>query len=461
MGSTLSRIYYSLDRLVSPVSYKALREMLKVERMSRKGIEAVQVEKLRRLLLHSYQSVPYYKEVMDERGVRPEHFEDLSVLKRLPILTKEIVREDLDRLVSNRFPKGELILSGTGGSTGIPMRFYYDRRFLRIVKALKLRNLSWVGWKPGDNRLKLWGSDFDMAIAKDMRTRVGNWLRNVILIGTFNYRKETLERAITAIRRFNPDFLEGYTMILASLAGFANENGMDLSTCGVKKIIASAEVLTDEVRGLLSRTFGAPVFDRYGGRELSDIAQECSEGRMHINDDLVIVEIVDEDGNPVENCAPGNLILTGLESYAMPLIRYRVDDVGSLSQDSCHCGRALGLLGKIAGRTQDLIRLRDGGVISPIAVAHLLKDYPIIRYRGIQEDLDHFRLEIVPADSPDAGWVSDIESKLKTAIPQLEIEVRCVNEIDPGPSGKWRSVVSNVKGGGSFEAPSIEQGEPL
>jgi phenylacetate-CoA ligase len=248
------------------------------------------------------------------------------------------------------------------------------------------------------------------------------------------------------IQRIRPAIIQGYTTALVALAEANEKTGLAANQLGIKAVIISAEVLFPWQRELLERVFGCRVFNRYGSRELSTIAHECKFGRLHINEDWLYLEVVDDRGLPVPAGNLGQIVLTGFFNLGMPFIRYAIDDVGALpvKDEACPCGCTFRTLEKLEGRVQDLISLPGGGYLSSALFPHLFKDFDIRQFQVIQPALDRLDIFLSPGDHFDNAALEKVRIIVMKYTPGIEAVYHLVDEIPTATSGKRRIVISHV-----------------
>lgn len=407
-----------------------------------------QVQQLAILLAHSREYVPYYRELFAHLDRDVFQMASPSEFSRLPLLTKQDIRDNLDSLIAENISKNGLIRSGTGGSTGIPVSFYRDASYMRVAAALKWRNVMWAGWRFGDARVKIWGSAFDLKSSAQLQNRMIQWLINEETYPAFDMSEENMRLWFERIRTTRPAFIEGYTNPLVGFARYVHESKERLDNLGIKGIINAAETLYESQRSYLEDVFGCRVYNRYGGRELSDIAHECQHGTLHICDDWVYVEVVDDFGMPVPAETSGQIVLTGLHNKAMPFIRYAVEDVGALMPEnySCPCGLPFRALARLEGRIQDLIVLPQGGYVAGEIFPHLFKDFAIDRFQVVQHTKSSVEVKLVTRPQFSLENQGYILEKLKAYLPQVDIVLNFVDDIPASSSGKFRFTISHVAG---------------
>lgn len=440
----ICREYHNFKLYRQPFLKKCIEELEHNQWLSQNEIRQIQWNKLKIILEHAYKNVPYYRQLFKRHNILPEHIEDETDFRKIPILTKKDIRDNLEDLIARNFHKSEMVKSASGGSTGEPVSFYHDYHYSLYRMALKFRNLRWTGWEIGEPRIKLWGSSFDIDLAFRVKSQIFNWLDNWTVLPAFRMSKANMLRFIKRIKHIEPKIILGYTMPLITLAKHVISSGEDLRGLRIKGIINAAETLYNHQRELLRNTFDCKVFNKYGGRELSDIAHECQNGSLHINADWVYVEFVSDEGRPVRNGEMGNVILTGLYNFGMPFIRYKVEDLAIPSGKECTCGRGLPIMEKIVGREQDMIVLKDGNYLPGEFFPHLFKDFDIEKFQVVQETVDLLNISIVKGKNFHSQDLEYLKRKIREYTKNIEIKFSFVEEIEISPSGKHRFTISKA-----------------
>ena len=243
-----------------------------------------------------------------------------------------------------------------------------------------------------------------------------------------------------------PKMLFGYPSALSHIARHAEARGRRMDDLGIKVAFVTSERLYDEQRQQISKIFGCPVANGYGGRDAGFIAHECPAGSMHITAEDIIVEVVDAKGIPLPEGEAGEIVVTHLATRDFPFIRYRTGDIGTLDGKLCSCGRGLPILKEIQGRSTDFLVTKDGKVMHGLALIYILRDLPwISKFKIIQENLDLTRVLIVANAQLHPQDVENIKMGFKARLGQeVNIAVEEVAEIPAERSGKFRYVVSNI-----------------
>ena len=394
-------------------------------------LERLQVEKLRAMLLHAGRSVPYYRDLFRRLGFEPQGLGALADLAALPPLDRETVAERFEDLQSRPLPPGARARA-TGGSTGSPLRLMSDQEDGLCRSAHLYRNLRWLGWDVGGRLAYVWGSDVDSREHRGWHGAARDAIAGVLWLDAFSLRRERLDDYLDRLASFDPDVLIGYPSSLHLLAERALARPRALTLRGIQ---TSAEMLAPRVRADLEAAFGCPVRDRYGCREVGVVAHECGAGRLHVNAETVVMECVD-----------GGVLLTGLDNRAMPLIRYRNEDLAELSSQPCPCGRGLPVVRAIRGRLADVIRSPGGRLIHGEFFTHLFYDAPGVRRFQVHQTLPaHLRISVVAGPEFTPATQEHMGRLIQThADPAFRVEWIHVSEIAPGPSGKFRFTISDV-----------------
>lgn len=424
-----------------------LKEFERSQFLPLQDLLAMQFERLRTLLEHAYRRCPFYKETFDRAGAAPHALKTLEDLSAFPILEKRDIQNRGDAMVADGWPREDLIPNYTGGSTGAPLTFFlsHDRR--RSRWAATIRHNRWAGWEIGDRVAYLWGALRDEP-AKTPRARLRQrLLEPQIFLNTAHLTEETMVQFHDEMRRFRPKIVLAYARSAALFARFLKAQGV--APYRPKSIVTSAEVLEAEDRAVIEEVFGCPVFNRYGCREVSVIASECSAHQgLHVMAEGIYVEIV-RGGRPAKMGEEGEILVTDLMNRAMPLIRYRIGDVAAWDEGRCPCGRELPRMRRLMGRATDFLVGHDGRLVSgPFLTLAAVGKRPSLGQLQIQQDRIgqvHFRIQRGRRFQDPA----DLEFLQETARRYLgetaEVDWEFVEELRSEPSGKYlfcRSLVA-------------------
>ena len=433
------------EKLIGRKTYQYLDELEKTQWLDPEEVKSIQLNKLKDLLMHSQKNCLFYRKRFADAGFDPFSLKSLDDLGKIPLLSKEEIRQNLQEMVWKDCPGG-LHRYNTGGSSGEPLIFYFDRRRQAYDAAARALTHRWWGIDIGDKELYLWGSPLEIKKQdklKDLRDR----LTNQLLLSAFDLSQTMIPNFMEKIQKFKPNCMFGYPSTIALFCQLAFQQGYDLSNVGVEVVFSTAEVLYDHQKEIISKTFGTiPVVDGYGSREGGFISHECPEGLMHVIDQNVIVEYLRGD-KPVGPAEDGEIVVTHLDNWAMPFIRYRTGDVAQFDSQPCKCGRNLSTMKKIQGRTTDFIVSPDGRWQHGLSLIYVIRDIPgVAEFKIIQEAVDHIKvlLKIHETLFPEKGENQIIEGFKKRMGREVNVNIEMVDGIEKDASGKYRYVISKV-----------------
>lgn len=431
------------ERVKRHSSVERLRELEASQWLPRPDLDALRVDRLRRLLVDVYRHVPYCRRTFDEAKFDPSAVHSLGDLARLPFLTKALIRANTDALKADDAPA--LRRYNTGGSSGEPLVFYIGKGRVSHDVAAKWRATRWWGVDIGDPEVVLWGSPIELGAQDRMRLLRDRLLRTKLL-PAFDMSPANLDRFVAEIRACRPRMLFGYPSALARVAAHAEARGQRLDDLGVRVVFVTSEMLYAHQRELIGNAFGCRVANGYGGRDAGFIAHECPQGGMHISAEDVVVEIVGPGGEPVADGEPGEIVVTHLATRDFPFIRYRTGDIGVLARRACPCGRGLPLLEEIQGRSTDFVIAADGTVMHGLALIYILRDLPgIASFKIVQESRQRVRVQIVTAPDFPPAMEQRIRDGFRARLgASVEVTIERVDVIELERSGKFRYVVSHA-----------------
>ena len=422
-------------RLYDPLHHGAVlrqwRDLSASQRWPRAELEARQGRELDRLLEYAKRHVPYYADTLanfsGSAGVSGR-----DRLARLPILTKETVRARKAELTSQDVRRGRIHVSRTGGSTGEPLEVATGMAGIVAAKAAVLRGREWAGLGLVDPGASL--------KAHGRISRAGRWKASLIHLRPFASslsREHLLNDVIPALKARPPRYLTGYPSSLLGLAALLGEGEVRIPA-----ILSTGEMLYPAQRAELERIFAGRVFDSYGSNEVASIAFECEHGRKHVTDEQVLLEVVDDSGQPIWD-APGRILVTDFRNRVMPFIRYELGDLGALTREPCPCGRNLLVLKELEGRTQDAIRGPNGVRLSGVFFAGRFRNLERIRaYQVVQTSETGVMLRYVPAGGDAEPEVREIASIIRDRLgPEMRVEAARCDELPLTRAGKTRLVV--------------------
>jgi phenylacetate-CoA ligase len=344
-----------------------LREFERTQYLPAEEIRELQWQRLKKLLHHAYNQCPFYRERFELASLHPNEISKLDDLANLPPLDKNDIQAQNTRMVAENWPKDDLIRDQTGGSTGQPISFVMNRDRYESRVAAMWRHDAWAGLEVGHRTAYVWGAPRDLP-SKNWKSRLRRrFLGGQLWLDTACITEEKMYEFDTSLKAFRPRSIVAYANGISILARFFRSQG--ITPYQPYSIITSAEVLTPENRALVEGVFGCPVFNRYGSREVSVIASECEpHGGMLTMAEGLYVE-VEQNGRPAHAGEIGEILITDLLNFGMPIIRYRIGDMGSWAEDSDCSGRNLPRLKSVEGRVTDFVTGDDGRLVSGVFLA--------------------------------------------------------------------------------------------
>lgn len=437
---------------------------------------------LRQLLDHCRRAVPYYAELLARTGDEARHKPEdpRAELRRLPILTKDLVRAHFARLQSKDQAGRNWYYNSSGGSTGEPIRLIQDTAYSDCIAAMSLFYQRRLGCELGQPVVRLWGSETEVTGQRgSWKARFFNWLTGTTLLNAFRMSEERMREFLLTLNRLRPRLIVAYAQAAYELARFAERERLPIQP--QHALVTSAGTLYPFMREKLGQVFGCPVYNLYGSREVGDIACELPgiQG-LWVAPWGSFVEIVDEAGQPVAPGTEGNILVTCLTNYAMPLLRYWIGDRGALLPQPPSAGRPVGLessssskanegskrgsersaivecqglgsriqvLHHVSGRNVDVFRTRDQTLVDGEYFTHLLYQRPWVwKFQVVQKNYDQVVFKIVAVNGkPDQAELEGIAAQARRAMgAECRVEFEFPPELPPHPSGKYRYTISEL-----------------
>lgn len=406
------------------------------------ALHDLQLARLNALLSHCWTQVPFLQDYWRDHGLTPRALQHVDELAAYPTFTKSLITANYDRMIATNW-RGRTLSKTTGGSTGDPFRFEYTMDSYARRTAAMWRGYGWAGAGLGARTAYLWGTGM----------RQGGWggLKDKLYHGAFNRRffdvfklsADNIDQRIREVAEYGPDAVVGYVAPLALVARHMIATGKQVNH--VRGVITAAEALYEPERRDIEKAFGCRAFNTYGSREVMLMAAECDKHEgLHVTADQMVLETVNEQGQPVGPGRSGQVAVTDLFNYGMPLVRYLNGDSATQATAPCSCGRGLPLLSSVDGRVLDLIRTPDGRVLpGEIFVAFALGWPPLRQYQAVQTATNVLQFRLV-LNRP---WQAGEREALLTALqnltgPQMQAQLAEVDEIPTNATGKRRISVS-------------------
>ncbi len=429
--------------------YRTARELRREQYLPPDELDRLRLERLRRILLHARDHSRYYRAILEEHRITIGDTFGWDEFRRVPLLTREILQERREEILCAN--ASDHYADSSGGSTGRPVNFYHDLPYQQFGRANELFYLGWMGVRPGDRTAIFWGADRDLS-EESFYTRLMLRLNRVRQLNSFSMSDARIDEFLDLLDRFRPRYIYGYASSLHHVAqAILDRRRLRFRPTAIR---SSAEMLYDFQREAIEEAFGAPVYNFYGSREVNNVAAECSaHDGLHVFASGRIVEILDDDGNPMPPGEVGNIAVTDLTNFAFPFVRYLNGDLAAEGAPGCSCGRAYPRLERIVGRSSDMIVV-NGRQIHGEYFTHLFYHRPeVAQFQLVQETEQDFKLYMVIRDeTPDTAPIrAQILEKLG---PGVTLEIKFTDAIAPTAGGKHRFTVSllNQKGTSSGDS---------
>lgn len=448
-NTILSGYSYHLDRQRYGGAFHSFHQLLsKTEWYSTNDIINYQNENMIRIVNHAYQTVPYYRRVFSEKNLLPSDIKSIDDLPKLPVLTKNDIKQNFYELVSSDYNLKQVYRGHTSGTTGSPLEVCYDQNTVNVTYAALDRQYRWADCKlarDGNRIAVVRGNTIVPLTQKKKPFWRYNYFHNQLLLSSFHMSAENLKFYFQELNKYRPEVIDGYPSTLYVLAKYLQNIDEKFL---VKAVISSSETLYDFQRDLIEERFDCRIFDYYALAERVIFSTECEkhEGH-HFNMEYGIHEVVDERNLPRPKGEVGKLLGTSLHNFAMPLIRYVTDDMTAVKKSACSCGRGLELMEDVTTKAEDTLTLKDGRLISPSVLTHPFKPLTSIEASQIvQKDYDYIIVKIIPKKEYNPSDSQKLIDALHERIgSDTIIELEFVDRLPRTANGKFRWVISEVE----------------
>jgi phenylacetate-CoA ligase len=404
-----------------------------------------QNESIRGILIHAYKNVPFYTMKFTQLGFNEDSLAKFALddLQKLPFLEKDMLRQHgTTTLIStNPEPNGEFFASS--GSTGTPTQIVISHTMhQRWSAGFEARIRNWAGIDRSTPRGTIGGRRVVRdGLSKGPFYRY-NLVEKQVYFSAYHISLANVQNYVEGMFKHKIEYMTGYAMSNFLLARFIEGKGIKAPQ--LKAVITSSEKLTQEMRDTFKRVYGCKTFDSYSGVEACGLISECEEGSLHVSPDMGIIEFLNKDQKPAEPGELAELVCTGILNFNQPLIRYRIGDMAVLGESKCACGRNMPVVSEITGRVEDVVIGPDGremvrfhGIFINIS--------NIIRAQVIQEEIDHFIINVEVSSPLSTEQNEIILTRMKSQLGSIKVKVNQVDEIPLNANGKFKAVISKVK----------------
>lgn len=418
---------------------KRIKYLREAQYWNKEKLIEVRNRNLNNLIMTAYNEVPLYRDLYDSAKVKPETIKKCEDLVCIPIVDKEILRNNYSNKTVRKTPF-KTHENYTSGSTGKNFAVLEDTQTAGLNRAAFILMLEWAGWKLGEKHFQT-----GMTLNRKGLKKLKDMFLRCQYASAYDLRNENLDKYIEIIEKKKIRHIWGYPGSIYYLAKRAKELGWNVP---MKSVMTWGDTLETKFRKTIEEAFKRKVNDAYGCGEGIQVACQCSEyGNYHIFSLDTIVEVVDEDGNPVKNGEIGNILLTRLHPGAMPLIRYKVGDLGILADNDCQCGRSFEVLQAIKGREVDEIVTPSGNKLIVHFFTGILEHFEEIdEFQIVQKKKDFLEIKIVPKKNIEENMKRKIIEALKEkGASDMYMEIKLVSEIPIASNGKRRFVLKDFQ----------------
>lgn len=424
---------------------RELRHLQKTQWLPESALREIQLRRLDQILVHAYRNSPYYRALFDRHGIDGATL-DRRALPKIPVLTKQDIRAHVDSMIASPYTRATLPFHKTGGSTGTSLVTYFNEAWREVRTADALRANQWAQYFHGMRVAAIWGNP---PIAQTFKQKLRSALYDrFVYLDTMSLTDASMGGFVELWRRKQPEIVFGHSHSIYILAKYLNDHGIaDLRPRGV---IATSMMLLQGERVEIERAFACKVNDRYGCEEVGLIASQCDRHLgYHLNIEHLYVEFLKPDGTEAAPGEEGAIVVTDLLNKGMPLIRYRVEDVGVPSATACPCGRGMPTMERVTGRVADYLRRKDGSLVAGVSLVErtLTAIAGIEQMQIVQTALDEIELNVAIAEEFRAGAAEALRAEFANVFgADVRIRINYVTRIPQEASGKFRFSICRIPG---------------
>lgn len=432
---------YFLEHIILPVAdrinrtsfLKELKKYRKIVLLPKEELAGLQVKKLREILVHAHSRSRFYSKTPFS-----ETDDVLAGLKAFPVLKKRVFRENISDIITKSTTEG-LHKVQSSGSTGPPGTVYFDNKEISIGRAIQVLWWEWSGYKLGNSVLQT-----GVNLNRTREKRIKDILFNTTYIEALKHNEKEILEVLNGLEHKPIQHFVGYASSLYLFAKIAKANAVD--NIKFVSVISLGEKLLPHFREIIEEVFDCKVYDTYGASEGFRIASQCKAGNYHFMNTHLYVEIVDEEGNEVEVGESGMVLVTDLDNFTTPMIRYELGDMAVKVADfPCKCGLSLPMFGEVTGRSTEFLKTPGGKFITVQTVVRVLKQFPEVEeFRLTQLEPNLFEIEYVSPED-----IGEIKKSIVAVFnsmfgEELNFSFSRVSQIPKGPTGKFQLIRSNL-----------------
>jgi phenylacetate-CoA ligase len=418
-------------------------ELLLNELLTREELDAMQLTRLREMIEHCSENVPFYKNLFARAGFKPADLQTVADLSNIPMLSREDLRTHFDELRAVNASQFEPELCASGGATGQPVKFLLDRKAIALEKACVRRHWLRSGFKDGEPSASLRGLKLALKPAEYSIIDKGE---SCLYLSSYDLTSNTVEAYANSFNEFRPALLDSYAASAALFASLIEQRGLEIHS--PRSIVCASETLYPHQRERIESVFKSKVWDWYGLTELVGNASECElHNGYHISMEQGYFEVLDEEGRVVAPGEIGEIVATGLHNFSMPLVRYRTGDLAEFTDEMCLCGRGSRMIKSIRGRVFEFIETPGGARLTATALnVHDNTWNNVIQFQYVQRRRDVVELRVVKGDAYAEADEKRILNRMGARFgDEIQLRIAYVSEIPKTPRGKTPLIVREIE----------------
>lgn len=422
------------------------RFLEKSQYWDRDSIDKFRTKQFLKIIAHCYQNVPFYRKYFDDNGLKISDFQTLDDVKKLPFITKEIIKHKKSELQALNFKERFIDHQTTGGTTGIPTNFGIDMTSVYKWDANSWRFWKYAGYDIGMPAIYFWAHPADLDISNSIHFKIKMLMENTTIFNCWDLSESKLDTFSNYINKTKPKIIRGYASAISLYVHSCKKLGIRLNN-SPQGIIITADKIYESQMVEIADFFGCDVFNEYGCREFGILAHECqSHQGYHLAEESFVFEVCMSSTGKTQFYGNGELIATQLYNYAMPLLRYRTGDEVAISQEYCNCGRKLKLISHLNGRVIDYVLTKSNRHVHGTLFFYLFGDSKgVERFQIHQYEKGNIQVYIVKNEFFTEQSLSSTLSYLHEHYNgDLDYHVKYVNEVEVSPSGKRRICISHI-----------------
>lgn len=444
------KIASEISKRISPVLFRVAgidifrcrRWIEQTENWTCKERNEWRLQKLAALIEHCWDNVPFYRELWSDYGVKIKMPREIDELQAFPIVTRDMYRENRERIIADNLKAIPHKDDATGGTTGAPLKYKHDLSLHALRYGFSLIGWDFAGYKYGDEVCVISGGAL-IPGQRSLRNRVRTWLERGHGVSCVGMNEDVALACYDMIEKYNPVVIHGYPSMISEFCDIMRGKKKRLYAFGnLKAVITTAEVLYPQYRKLIEDTLRVPVFDHYGCNDGGLASFECElHNGFHYNDLESIIEVKSPDESGI-----GPLVITNLWNRSMPFIRYENGDQVSLGTRPCPCGRIYPLIQNVHGRTGDVLRFSNGKSLGAPGLTLIFKRFPIDGWQVVQTGSNRIEIRIKSKNKLDENDEKYIYRVIYQHVPSdVVIDILYKNQLATTRLGKLKPVFVDMQ----------------